>query len=78
MFKNPESAFEHGIVIRGKKYVAIQANKSSIYGKQGAKQVVLIKTNKMILLGIHDNQFILQKGTLFLESLGENIRKIGL
>jgi profilin len=52
--KKPDSAFSTGIVVGGAKYLATRASDDLIAARKGQYGLFLIKTNKAVVLAIHD------------------------
>jgi len=45
-----------GIIVNGVKYFVLKTDPRSVYGKQGAGGIVLVKTNQCILVGVYDEK----------------------
>jgi len=55
-FKDPTAIRTSGVFLGNIKYFAQKCDDRSIYGKQGANGVVLVKTVQCVLVGIYDDK----------------------
>ncbi|KAF2072277.1 hypothetical protein CYY_006409 [Polysphondylium violaceum] len=55
-YKDVTKFTANGIVANGVKYFVLKSDPRSVYGKQGAGGIVLVKTTQAILVGIYDEK----------------------
>ncbi|KAJ3563980.1 hypothetical protein NP233_g8591 [Leucocoprinus birnbaumii] len=52
-FSKPEQVQANGVRVANEKYMTIQANPRSIYGKKQADGIVIVKTKQAILVAVY-------------------------
>ena len=55
LYQHPTDAYVSGIRVSGEKYIGIRADELSIFGRLGAKSVLTVKTNKLIIIALADS-----------------------
>ncbi|KAK2961404.1 putative profilin I [Blattamonas nauphoetae] len=54
LFSNPASAFQTGVTVAGVKYLCTRASEDTIAARKEANGLFLVKSNKAIVLALHD------------------------
>ncbi|MFB7257936.1 profilin [Streptomyces nojiriensis] len=76
-FVDPSSAFEKGIQIAGIRYVALRAESDKQYGRKGAEGVVVARTAKTFVIGVHGEARSTNETATVVEGLAEQLRGTG-
>ncbi|PKI85348.1 profilin, required for normal timing of actin polymerization in response to thermal stress [Malassezia vespertilionis] len=76
-FDEPSPLQANGIHVNGKKYLALQANPRSIYGKVGGDGVCMVKTNQAVLIGAYQSPILPGDANKVVEGLADYLISVG-
>ncbi|TFY81802.1 hypothetical protein EWM64_g2209 [Hericium alpestre] len=76
-FSNPGAIQASGVRLAGRKFFVLQANERSIYGKQQADGVVLVKTKQAVLVAEYVAPTQAPEATLIVEGLADYLINVG-
>ncbi|CEH17725.1 profilin [Ceraceosorus bombacis] len=76
-FDDPSPLQAGGIHAGGKKYFTLSANPRSIYGKQGAGGIILVKTAQAVLVGQYNSPIVPGQATKVVEGLADYLIQSG-
>ena len=66
-----------GIYANGKKFLTLQANPRSIYGKAGGDGICIVKTNQAVLVGAYDSPLLPGDANKVVEGLADYLISVG-
>ena len=66
-----------GIYANGKKFLTLQANPRSIYGKAGGDGICIVKTNQAVLVGAYDSPLLPGDANKVVEGLADYLIAVG-
>lgn len=76
-FNDPSALQASGIYASGKKYLTLQANPRSIYGKAGADGICLVKTNQAVLIATYSSPLLPGDANKVVEGLADYLISVG-
>lgn len=76
-FDDPAPLQASGIYANGKKYLTLQANPRSIYGKAGADGACLVKTNQAVLVAVYTSPLLPGDANKVVEGLADYLISVG-
>ncbi|WFD34972.1 profilin, required for normal timing of actin polymerization in response to thermal stress [Malassezia cuniculi] len=76
-FDDPSALQANGIYANGKKYLTLQANPRSIYGKSGGDGICLVKTNQAVLVATYSSPLLPGDANKVVEGLADYLISVG-
>lgn len=76
-FDDPDSLFGSGLHLLGVKYFVLRADDKSIYGKQDAQGVVIVRTKQAILIAHYPATTLPNEATPIVEKLADYLISVG-
>ncbi|MER5757656.1 profilin [Streptomyces sp. NPDC002082] len=77
LFAQPGDAFTSGVVVNGVTYLTLRAEADKIYGRKGTDGVVVARTGKTFIIGVHDEGSSTQAAAVVVEGLADQLRGTG-
>ncbi|WFD32568.1 profilin, required for normal timing of actin polymerization in response to thermal stress [Malassezia sp. CBS 17886] len=74
---DPASLQANGTFVNGKKYMTLQANPRSIYGKAGGDGVSIVKTNQAVLVAVYQSPILPGDTNKVVEGLADYLISVG-
>merc|ERR1711874_359798 len=74
---DPSPLQANGIFVSGKKYLTLQANPRSIYGKAGGDGLCVVRTNQAVLIGIYNSPLLPGDANKVVEGLADYLISVG-
>lgn len=77
LFVNPADAFVDGITANGVKYMALRAEADKLYGRKGSDGIVIARTAKTFVIGVHDEAASTSDAAVVVEGFADKLRASG-
>ncbi|KAI3624118.1 profilin, required for normal timing of actin polymerization in response to thermal stress [Malassezia furfur] len=74
---DPAPLQANGIYANGKKFLTLQANPRSIYGKSGGDGLCVVKTNQAVLIGAYESPLLPGDANKVVEGLADYLISVG-
>ncbi|WFD44234.1 profilin, required for normal timing of actin polymerization in response to thermal stress [Malassezia psittaci] len=74
---DPTPLQANGIYANNKKYLTLQANPRSIYGKAGGDGLCVVKTNQAVLIGAYQSPLLPGDANKVVEGLADYLISVG-
>ena len=74
---DPSHLQANGIYVSGKKYLTLQANPRSIYGKAGGDGLCIVRTNQAVLIGVYNSPLLPGDANKVVEGLADYLISVG-
>ena len=74
---DPSHLQANGVYVSGKKYLTLQANPRSIYGKAGGDGLCIVRTNQAVLIGVYNSPLLPGDANKVVEGLADYLISVG-